>query len=113
VNSIVLPFAMDQAVECGLVEDVHDTDRVLSYVEQAAMHTSELGNRRYGDYIFLIDTEGRVASVNALVTDPCKLCKGTGKEFVFEACSSCEGDGCRFCGNEGGFSVPIKCQHCH
>ena len=105
------PFALDQAVEQGLIEDKHDIDIISSFVEQAALCTHELGNRRYGSFIFLVADSGVVQMVNA--TEPvCPDCKGTRRQATFEPCEFCEGDGCRHCGNVGGFSTSIRCQTC-
>ena len=105
------PFALDQAVDLGLVEEKADIDILTEYVERAALCTHELGNRRYGSFIFLVTDSGLIQMINA-IEDVCRDCKGTRRQATFEPCEYCEGDGCRHCGNVGGFTTTIRCQTC-
>lgn len=107
----VSPFALDQAVALGLIPEKHDIDIMVSYVMRSAICTHELGNRRYGSFVFLVTDTGLVQMVNA-IEDVCLDCKGTRRQATFEPCEFCEGDGCRHCSNAGGFSTSITCQTC-
>ena len=112
MNHNLSPAVVARAVEVGLIDSPDQEDRLLNYVMLAAMFTSEYGNRRYGDYAFQIDTEGHVSEIHQLAEAPCNICKGIGREATFEVCEQCDGDGCRYCADEGGFEVLITCQSC-
>jgi RecJ-like exonuclease len=89
-------------------------------VGRSARVTHELGNRRFHDYVFMIEGN-RVLSmqhlvpVDDIVEDEiiyrCVACKDTGHLIVFDECPHCEGVGCKHC-DQGLVRNQIPCQSC-
>jgi hypothetical protein len=82
--------------------------------------THPLGNRRYNDYLFMVEgflvlSVGRVTDipppVAALLSFKCEACKDTGRMPVFDQCEHCEGVGCSHC-DEGLVPATIPCPSC-
>lgn len=82
-------------------------------VKRSALVTSSLGNRRFGDFVFLLT--GRVVSVVApfygrwLGEATCPHCNGLGETVVWGECSSCCGVGCSACSGSREELVFIAC----
>ena len=92
-------------------------DKLQEMVRLSARCTHADGNRRYEDFIFMVEGN-RVISVawsgEKLEADKiykCQMCKDTDKIRVFNECPTCEGVGCTRC--DGGL-VPgtIPCPAC-
>ena len=88
-----------------------------SMVGRSARFTHPEGNRRFHDYLFLI--EGRkVLSFQKLsegvedeVFYKCETCKDTTKIPVFDVCEHCDGVGCKHC-DAGLVRNTIPCPAC-
>lgn len=92
--------------------DFEDEDALQAYVKKSAIFTNELGNRRYGQFVFWVDADDVLHSVNVLSKNPCVECKGIGRGAVFDSCEHCEGVGCPLCAGEGGNTVSVPCNFC-
>lgn len=113
IANSVTDIAVRQALKSRLIEETADDKQteILGYVNLSAIITHELGNRRYGSYVFLI-RDGVVMAVNAMEPHPCPQCKGIRKQEQFEPCEYCDGDGCARCYLLGGTKTTIPCQYC-
>ncbi len=87
-------------------------------VNRSARFTHPEGNRRYHDYLFLI--EGRKLMSFQKVTEEeadeevfykCETCKDAGTVPVFDVCEHCDGAGCKHC-DAGLVRNTIPCPAC-
>lgn len=100
----VLQFAAARGIEEA---------EVLDMVVRAAKVTHKLGNRRYHQFLFMVQ-EGVVSLMTALEFDNAEaewysenshLQPSEGEFLVYEECRKCEGEGCKRCGNTGQIRV--------
>lgn len=94
-------------------------DRLQEMVRLSARCTHKDGNRRYEDFIFMVEgnrvvsilIEGEKFEVETLIVYRCVTCKDTGRVQVFDVCGACDGVGCNKC-DQGLVPSSIPCQVC-
>ena len=82
--------------------------RFEEMVTQSAPITHPSGNRRYNDWIFLVNGD-TVRRVHLIV---CETCDDRKRVTVANICDNCDGDGCEECRDEGEFETMIPCPVC-
>lgn len=108
---------------------IRSPQAIQEMLRHSARITHPLGNRRYNDYLFMVEGEvvkwmGRVTDFvpppapqpPAVVSQPpavvrCESCRDTGRMPVFDQCEHCEGVGCSHC-DEGLVPATIPCPLC-
>lgn len=93
-----------------------DWQHVDGMIDSSTPVTHDLGNRRYKDYVFLVDGSSvkgvgyfNVGVWGSESSGTCPACKGTGKVRVYDVCGACDGDGCERC-EDGLVESQITCQ---
>lgn len=81
-------------------------DSLKDMVHKAALITSELGNRRYHQWLFTV-VKGVVLKMNRPAY---RIVKETGSEarINYDECEHCEGAGCTFCGYIGEVRYEVR-----
>jgi hypothetical protein len=95
-------------------------DRLQEMVRLSARCTHPLGNRRFEDFVFMVEGK-RVVSLyldgEYLELPPeetnyrCYTCKDTNRVQVFDQCGHCDGTGCNKC-DQGLVPSSIPCPAC-
>ena len=132
LREFVLPDTVQQKAQQLGIRSVQTVQEMLRH---SARITHPLGNRRYNDYLFMVEGQnvkwmGRVTDVAppvvivapppapvsappvaALLRPKCESCRDTGRTPVFDQCEHCDGVGCEHC-DEGLVPSTIPCPSC-
>jgi hypothetical protein len=128
-REFVIPETVQQKAQQLGIRSIQSVQEMLRH---SARITHPLGNRRYNDYLFMVEGEvvkwmGRVtdvappvappvvappaAPVAALLRPKCEACRDSGRMPVFDQCEHCEGVGCAHC-DQGLVPSTIPCPSC-
>ena len=99
--------ALIDAERLGVAFGAQAEERLRNFVKHSAKVTDPRGNRRFGDYVFLVK-KGKLLKVQAMSSKACPDCLGTKKVKVFDVCPEYDGDGCDNCHDEGGRTEAIR-----
>lgn len=129
-REFVLPESVQQKAQQLGIRSIQAVQEML---RMSARITHPLGNRRFNDYLFMVEGDtvkwmGRVTDVAppvvvvppppppvveipALLRVRCESCRDTGRMPVFDQCEHCEGVGCAHC-DQGLIPATIPCPSC-
>jgi hypothetical protein len=105
----------DKAMLLPMVTGKH----LQKMLKESAVCTHTFANRRYNEFVFLIENREVVAIGLMKHKIPgralghlCNHCFGTKRIQVSDICTFCDGAGCKQCNDEGEVAASIRCPHC-
>lgn len=106
INSEII----NKAIDLGFCEDETACAATLQEaVRLAAPFTHPSGNLRSEDWVLKVE-DGVLVDLSLV---QCDTCKDTGYVFVGEVCPRCDGEGCKWCKDDGSIPTRIRCQDCN